>query len=89
VSGDHELLRYLFLAFGVIAILNWSRNGRRWRHRSLGHGPDRSAQDLAALETRLATVERLEARVEELENRLDFAERLIARSGAPVLAQGE
>jgi hypothetical protein len=89
MSGDYEFFRYLFLVFGVIAILNWSRYGRRWRHRPWGRGSDDSAQERAALEARLASVERLEARVDELENRLDFAERLIARRETHAVGQGQ
>jgi hypothetical protein len=85
---NHEFLRYLLLALGVIAIINWSRRGSRWRlrHRSF-RSADRSSSDLAALEARLSTVESLELRVAELENRLDFAERLIAGRQPPALSR--
>jgi hypothetical protein len=88
MSGDYEFLRYLFLVFGVLAILNWSRYGRRWRHRPWGRVSEDSAEERAALEAPLASVARLEARVDELENRLDFAERVIARRETHAIGQG-
>lgn len=87
--GAYEVLRYLFLALGLIAVLNWLRYGRRWRYRALRPGTDGSARGLAALETRLSAVEQLEARVSELENRLDFAERVMAGREAQMLQRGD
>jgi hypothetical protein len=77
---NHDLLRYLLVFLGIVAVIRFSRGGRRWRRRWESFPPDqaRSPQELVAIENRLATVERLEARVAELENRLDFAERLMA-----------
>jgi len=85
---NYETLRLVFLAIGVIAILNWSRRGRRWRR---GFTPRRQQTpdiDVAAIEHRLATVEQLEARVAELENRVDFAERLMAGRESAALPRG-
>jgi hypothetical protein len=88
MNHGYEFFRVLFIVVGVMAIINWSRHGRRWprRHRSFQSAQDHSGADLAALESRLSTVEALEARVAELENRLDFAERLMAGRGEPPAA---
>jgi hypothetical protein len=88
MSGNFEFLRFLFLALGVLAVLNWSRRGRRWRRGSIPQRHERSEAELAALETRLAAVEQLEARVEELENRVDFTERLMAGREAASFQRG-
>jgi hypothetical protein len=78
---SHEFLRYFLVFLGIVVFIRWSGGGRRLRrHRHLyPPGRGRSPEALAAIETRLLTAERLEARVDELENRLDFAERLMAR----------
>jgi hypothetical protein len=88
MSGNFDFLRFLLLALGVLAVLNWSRRGRRWRRISNPHRLERSEAELAALETRLAAVEQLQARVEELENRVDFAERLMAGREAVSFQRG-
>jgi hypothetical protein len=77
---NHEFLRYFLVFLGIVAFIRWSGGGSRLRRHRYLYPLDRgrSAEGLAAIETRLLTVERLEARVDELENRLDFAERLMA-----------
>ena len=57
----------------------------------LGAGGGRSPDDearLAHLEQRIAELETGQTRLAELEERVDFAERLLARSDAPVRIQG-
>jgi len=77
---NHDFMRYFLVLLGIVALIRWSGGGRRWHRRWRSYPPERgrSTEEMAAIENRLSTVERLEARVEELENRLDFAERLMA-----------
>jgi hypothetical protein len=88
MSSEFEFLRYLLLFLGLMALVNWSRRARRCNRGPVPADRSRSDSDPRALEARLATADRLEARVEELENRVDFAERLIARREAPLLDRG-
>lgn len=80
----------LVLVFAFTMVMNVTRQGGRWRRRNRGFLDDQgpSAEELAEIERRLASVEQLETRVLELENRLDFAERLLtSRTGQGSEAQ--
>jgi len=79
----------IFLVLFVVLPGGWrygtiyGRRGRRrwgWDDRDLdGVDPQEFAALRADLESRMAEVESLNARVTELENRLDFTERLLAQ----------